>query len=178
MALSLTLRIPPPAPGISPPDHYAKHHSLHLAQKSAESAARFYTSVFKNSKIFKVTRYPKGGPEKPGSVMTIQFRLMGQEFIALNCGPAFKLTPAISFVVNCRTQAEVDYYWRKLSAGGKKVQCGWLEDKFDVSWQIVPTVLPELLGDKDAEKAARVMQAMMKMDKIDIKRLQQAAAKK
>jgi predicted 3-demethylubiquinone-9 3-methyltransferase (glyoxalase superfamily) len=144
----------------------------------AEAAVRFYTSVFKNSKILKVTRYPRGSPGKPGSVMTIQFRLMAQEFVALNCGPAFKLTPAISFVVNCRTQAEVDYYWRKLSAGGKKVQCGWLEDKFGVSWQIVPTALHELLGDKDVEKAGRVMQAMMKMNKIDIKRLQLAAAKK
>ena len=144
----------------------------------AEAAVRFYTSVFKNSKIIKVTRHPRGSPGKPGSVMTMQFRLLGQEFVALNGGMVFNFTAAISFVVNCRTQAEVDYYWRKLSAGGKKVQCGWLEDKYGVSWQIVPTVLLELISDTDTEKAARVMQAMMKMTKIDIKRLERAAANK
>jgi predicted 3-demethylubiquinone-9 3-methyltransferase (glyoxalase superfamily) len=142
----------------------------------AEAAVRFYTSVFKKSEILKVTRYPKGGPAKPGSVMTMQFRLLGQEFVALNGGMVFNFTAAISFVVNCRTQAEVDYYWRKLSAGGKKIQCGWLEDKYGVSWQIVPAVLLELISDTDAEKAARVMQAMTKMTKIDIKRIERAAA--
>jgi predicted 3-demethylubiquinone-9 3-methyltransferase (glyoxalase superfamily) len=144
----------------------------------AEAAVRFYLSVFKNSKILKVVRDSGGKPGKPGPVLTVMFRLLGEEFIALNGGPKFKFSPVISFVVNCRTQQEVDYYWRKLSAGGKKVQCGWLEDKYGVSWQIVPTVLPELLGDKDAGKAARVMQAMMKMIKLDIKTLQRAAAKK
>src|SRR5476649_1735830 len=114
----------------------------------AEAAVRFYLSVFKNSKILKVTRYPKGSPGKPGSVMTMQFRLMGQEFVALNGGPIFKFTPVISFVVNCRTQAEVDYYWRKLSAGGKKVQCGCLEDKYGIWWQIMPTVMLELLATR------------------------------
>jgi predicted 3-demethylubiquinone-9 3-methyltransferase (glyoxalase superfamily) len=144
----------------------------------AEAAVRFYLSVFKNSKILKVTRYPKGGPGKPGSVMTMQFRLLGQEFVAMNCGTVYKITPAISFVVNCRTQAEVDYYWRKLSAGGKEVQCGWLEDKYDVSWQITPVMLPKLLINKDPLKVERVMQAMMKMVKLDIKTLERAAANK
>lgn len=144
----------------------------------AEAAVRFYTSVFKNSEILKVTRYPKGSPGKPGSVMTMQFRLLGQEFVALNGGLVFNFTAALSFVVNCQTQAEVDYYWRKLSAGGKKVQCGWLEDKYGVSWQIVPTVLLELIGHTDSEKAGRVMQAMMKMTKIDIKRIERAASNK
>jgi predicted 3-demethylubiquinone-9 3-methyltransferase (glyoxalase superfamily) len=110
--------------------------------------------------------------------MTILFRIMGQEFVALNCGRVFKLTAAISFVVNCRTQAEVDYYWRKLSAGGKKVQCGWLEDKFGVSWQIVPIMLPKLLAAKDPITAERVTKAMMKMIKLDIKTLERAAANK
>jgi predicted 3-demethylubiquinone-9 3-methyltransferase (glyoxalase superfamily) len=144
----------------------------------AEAAVHFYLSVFKNSKILTVSRYPKGGPGKPGSVMTMQFRLLGQEFVALNCGTVYKITPAISFVINCRTQAEVDYYWRKLSAGGKKVQCGWLEDKFGVSWQIVPVMLPKLLASKYPLKAECVMQAMMKMIKLDIKTLERAAAKK
>jgi predicted 3-demethylubiquinone-9 3-methyltransferase (glyoxalase superfamily) len=144
----------------------------------AEEAVRFYMSVFKSSQILKIVRYGKAGPGKPGSVLTVQFRLLGQNFVALNGGPEFKFSPAISFVVNCRTQAQVDYYWRKLSAGGSKMQCAWLKDKYGIAWQIVPTVLPGLLGDKDAGKAARVMQAMMKMTKIDIKRLQRAAAKK
>jgi predicted 3-demethylubiquinone-9 3-methyltransferase (glyoxalase superfamily) len=144
----------------------------------AGQAVKFYTSVFKPSKIIEIVNYPKGGPGKAGSVMTVKFRILGQEFVALNCGSEFKFSLATSFVVNCRTQAEVDHYWRKLSAGGKKIQCGWLTDKFGVAWQIVPTVLPELLGDKDPAKAARVMQAMMKMIKLDIKTLQRAAAKK
>src|ERR1700704_1607183 len=148
----------------------------------AEEAVKFYTSIFKNSRIGKIARYDKAGEKAAGrpagSVMTVEFQLAGQEFVALNGGPIFKFTEAVSFVVNCRTQAEVDYYWRKLSAGGKKHQCAWLQDKYGISWQIVPTALPELLGIKDAEQAARVMQVMLKMTRIDIKRLQRAAAKK
>src|SRR5258708_4792848 len=110
--------------------------------------------------------------------MTVNFRILGQEFVALNGGPVFKFTPAISFVVDCKTQKEVDYYWRKLSAGGRKVQCGWLEDKFGVSWQVVPTVLVDLLSGKDAAKAERVTKAMLKMIKLDIKQLRAAASGK
>lgn len=141
----------------------------------AEQAARFYVSVFKKSKILDVARYPEGGPGPAGAVMTVRFRLLGQEFTALNGGPVYKITPAVSFVVNCATQKEVDYYWRRLSAGGKKIQCGWLEDKFGVSWQIVPTQLIELCSDKDPAKAQRVFQAMLKMVKLDIAGLKRAA---
>ncbi len=141
---------------------------------NAEQAAKFYTSAFKGGKILATARYTETGPGKSGSVMTVKFRLLGQEFVALNGGTDFKITPAISFVVNCDTQKEIDYYWTKLSAGGKKVQCGWLEDKYGVSWQIVPSVLPDLITDKDPEKVNRVMAAMMKMVKLDLKRLQQA----
>src|SRR5882762_806174 len=145
----------------------------------AEEAVKFYTSIFKNSKIGKVARYDKAGEKAAGrpagSVMTVEFEIEGQRFIALNGGPLFKFTEAVSFVVNCKTQKEVDYYWKKLSAGGKEVQCGWLKDKYGLSWQIVPTVLAELLSDKDAAKSQRVMQAMLKMVKLDIKGLQQAA---
>lgn len=146
-------------------------------KNDAEKAARFYTSVFKNSKILSIARYPPGSPGKPGSVMTVNFRIEGQEFTALNGGsiPGFKINPGISFVVHCRTQREVDYYWRRLSAGGKKVQCGWLEDKFGVSWQVVPDVLLKLWTTKDRAKAERVMKAMVKMVKLDIKKLEQAA---
>jgi predicted 3-demethylubiquinone-9 3-methyltransferase (glyoxalase superfamily) len=145
--------------------------------KEAHAAAKFYTSVFKGSKILQVTRYGEGFPGKPGSVMTVKFRILGQVFAALNGGPVFKMTPAVSFVVHCRTQKEVDYYWRRLSSEGKEVQCGWLEDKFGVSWQIVPDVLLELIASKDAPKAQRVMNAMMKMVKLDISVLRRAAAK-
>jgi len=145
--------------------------------KQAEQAVKFYTSVFKGSKILGIARFTKGSPGKPGSVMTVRFRILGQEFTALNGGPEFRFTPAISFVVHCRTQKEVDTYWRKLSAGGKKVQCGWLEDKYGMSWQIVPDVLIDLLAGKDPVKAERVMKAMMAMVKLDIKRLRRAAAK-
>ena len=149
---------------------------------NAEEAVKFYTSIFKNSKIGKIARYDKAGEKAAGrpagSVMTIEFVLEGQEFVALNGGPHFKFTEAISFVVNCETQEEVDYYWEKLSAGGKEVQCGWLKDKYGLSWQIVPTVLGELLSDKDAAKAQRVMDAMLKMVKLDIKKLKQAAKQK
>ena len=144
----------------------------------AEEAVKFYTSIFKNSKTFAVTRYPKGTPGPAGSVMTVKFQLDGQGFIALNGGPIFKFTEAVSFVVNCRTQREIDYYWKKLSAGAKEVQCGWLKDKFGLSWQIVPTILSELVTDKDPAKAERVMRALLKMVKLDIKKLKQAAKKK
>jgi predicted 3-demethylubiquinone-9 3-methyltransferase (glyoxalase superfamily) len=146
----------------------------------AEQAVKFYTSIFKRSKIGKVARYDKAGSKAAGrpagSVMTIEFQLDGQNFVALNGGPHFKFTEAISFVVNCKTQAEVDSYWKKLSAAGKEVQCGWLQDKYGVSWQIVPTILPELLSGKDKAKSQRVMQAMLKMVKLDINQLKQAAA--
>src|SRR5437773_11712757 len=148
----------------------------------AEEAVKFYTSIFKNSRIGKIARYGEeaekiaGRPK--GSVMTVEFQLEGQEFVALNGGPHFKFTEAISFVVNCQTQEEVDYYWEKLSEGGKEVQCGWLKDKFGLSWQIVPTVLGELLSDKDALKSQRVMEAMLQMVKLDIKKLKQAAERK
>ena len=146
---------------------------------NAEEAVKFYTSVFKNSNIGKIARYDQAGEKASGrpagSVMTVEFQLEGQEFVALNGGPMFKFTEAISFVVNCETQEEVDYYWERLSAGGKEVQCGWLKDKFGLSWQIVPTVLGELLSDKDAAKAQRAMEAMLKMVKLDIKKLKQAA---
>src|SRR5207247_3082920 len=136
-------------------------------------------TIFKNAKIGKIARYGEAGEKvagRPaGSVMTVEFQREGEDFVALNGGPMFKFTEAISFVVNCETQEEVDYYWRKLSTGGKEVQCGWLKDKFDLSWQIVPTILPELLSDKDAAKSQRVMQAMLEMVKLDIKKLKQAA---
>ncbi|HWC19433.1 MAG TPA: VOC family protein [Terriglobales bacterium] len=140
----------------------------------AEEAARFYTSILKNSKIIATTRYGEAGPRPKGSVMTVVFELNGQQFIALNGGPQFKFTEAVSFVINCETQQEVDDLWEKLSAGGRKDRCGWLKDKFGLSWQIVPTVLGKLMQDKDSEKSKGVMQAMLKMDKLDIKGLQQA----
>ncbi len=146
--------------------------------RQAEQAAKFYTSVFKDSKVLDIARYSVASYGKAGSVMTVRFRILGQEFTALNGGPVFKFTPAISFVVHCRSQREVDYYWRRLSAGGKKVQCGWLEDKFGVSWQVVPDMLIALITSRDTAKAERVTRAMMKMVKLDIKRLRRAAAKK
>ena len=147
---------------------------------NAEEAVKFYKSIFKKSKIGNIARYDKAGEKvagRPaGSVMTVEFQIEGQEFIALNGGPRFKFTEAISFVVNCKTQKEVDYYWKKLTAdGGKEVQCGWLQDKFGLSWQIVPTVLNELMSSKDAAKSQRVMEAMLKMVKLDIKKLKAAA---
>jgi predicted 3-demethylubiquinone-9 3-methyltransferase (glyoxalase superfamily) len=141
---------------------------------NAEEAVNFYVSIFKNSKVVSMARYGDAGPGPKGSVMTAAFQLDGQNFVALNGGPQYKFTPAISFVVSCETQEEVDELWEKLSAGGRKDRCAWLTDKFGVSWQIVPTILSKLLQDKDPEKARRVMQAMLQMDKIDIKRLQQA----
>src|SRR6267378_5522240 len=148
----------------------------------AEDAVNFYVSIFRNSKIRSIARYDEeaarasGRPK--GSVMTVAFELNGQEFVALNGGPLFKFTEAISFVVNCVTQEEVDYFWSKLSAGGEESRCGWLKDKFGLSWQIVPTVLIEMLADKDAAKAKRVMQAMLQMDKIDIPTLKKAYEQK
>ncbi len=140
----------------------------------AEEAMNFYTSIFKNSKVLEVSRYGEGAPMPAGTVMTANFMLDGQEFVALNGGPAFKFTEAISFVVNCETQEEVDYLWEKLTAGGKEGQCAWLKDKFGVSWQIVPTVLGKLLNDSAPVRANRVMQAMLQMKKIDIAALQRA----
>lgn len=145
---------------------------------NAEEAVKFYTSIFKNSKITGVTRYGEAGAEvsgRPkGTVMTIAFELEGKEFIALNGGPVFTFSPAISFLVNCKTQEEVDWLWEKLSEGGEIEQCGWLKDKYGVSWQIVPTVLGKMLQDKDPKKSEKVMEALLKMKKIDIKTLKQA----
>ena len=140
----------------------------------AEEAANFYVSVFRGSRIPNVAREGDAGPGPKGSVMTIEFELAGQRFVALNGGPQFTFSPAISFVVNCETQEEVDALWEKLSAGGEEQRCGWLEDRYGVSWQIVPTILPRLLTDKDPEKAQRVMKAMLAMDKIDISVLERA----
>ncbi len=140
----------------------------------AEEAANFYVSVFKNSKVVRVTRYGDAGPGPKGSVMTCTFQLEGQDFYALNGGPQFSFTPAISLFVNCETQAEVDALWEKLSAGGSKDRCGWLTDKYGLSWQIIPTALGKMLSDKDPKKSASAMKAMLQMDKIDIKKLQEA----
>jgi predicted 3-demethylubiquinone-9 3-methyltransferase (glyoxalase superfamily) len=140
----------------------------------AEEAANFYVSIFKNSKIGTVNRYGEHGPGPKGTVMIATFQLDGQNFIALNGGPQFKFTPAISLVVNCETQEEVDHFWEKLSQGGTTRQCGWLQDKFGVSWQIVPTALGKLMSDPDPQKTSRVMGALMQMQKIDIYGLQAA----
>lgn len=140
----------------------------------AEEAMNFYLLIFKDSKVLGVNRYGKGAPLPEGTVMTANFQLNGQAFTALNGGPMYTFSPAISFVVHCETQAEVDHYWAKLSEGGKENQCAWLDDKFGVSWQIVPNILIQLLNDPDPAKAGRVMQAMLKMKKIDIAILQQA----
>jgi predicted 3-demethylubiquinone-9 3-methyltransferase (glyoxalase superfamily) len=140
----------------------------------AEEAMNFYVSIFKNSKVGRVTRYGEAGPGPKGTVMSATFQLEGQEFFALNGGPLFSFTPAISFFVNCETQQEVDELWKRLSAGGKEERCGWLKDKYGLSWQIVPSILGQLLHDKDATKAQRVMQAMLQMNKIDIEGLRQA----
>ncbi|MDB5812937.1 MAG: hypothetical protein JWN23_54 [Rhodocyclales bacterium] len=151
--------------------------------RQAEEAAAFYTGIFKNSKIVKIARYGKAGYEihggKAGTVMTVAFELDGHLFTALNGGPLFTFNQAISLQVNCETQEEVDYFWEKLGAGGDKnaQQCGWLQDKFGVSWQVVPTVLPEMMSDPDQEKADRVMMALLDMRKLDIAGLKQAYAK-
>jgi predicted 3-demethylubiquinone-9 3-methyltransferase (glyoxalase superfamily) len=140
----------------------------------AEEAVNFYISIFKNSKIGRITRYGQEGPGPKGTVMSATFQLEGQEFMALNGGPMFTFSPAISFFVNCKTQEEVDELWEKLSEGGEKQRCGWLKDKYGISWQIIPSALGEMLQDKDAEKSRRVMKAMLQMDKIDIEGLKQA----
>ena len=141
-----------------------------------EEAAEFYTSVFPNSKILDVARYGSAGPRPEGTVMAVSFDLDGHEFVALNGGPQFTFDEAISFQVHCESQDEVDRFWRELSPGGEEGPCGWLKDKFGVSWQVFPTVLLEMLGDPDREKSQRVMQAMLKMKKIDIEALERAAA--
>ena len=141
---------------------------------NAEEAMNFYVSIFKNSKVGKVTRYGDAGPGPKGTVMSAMFELEGQHFFALNGGPHYKLTEAFSLYVNCETQEEVDYYWDKLIAGGAPSRCGWLKDKFGVSWQIIPSVLGRMLQDSDAKRSQRVMQAMLQMVKLDIKKLQQA----
>lgn len=145
---------------------------------SAEEAVNFYTSIFKNSKIESITRHGDAGPRPKGSVMTVEFQLEGQAFVALNGGPEYKFTPAISFYVNCETQQEIDELWEKLTAGGEEVACGWLNDRYGVSWQIVPGVLIEMMQDKDPEKARRVTEAMFQMKKINIKALQEAYEQK
>ena len=141
---------------------------------NAEQAMNFYVSIFKNSKVVSVSRYGETGPGPKGTLMTATFQLEGQEFMALNGGPHFKFTEAISLFVNCETQEEVDEFWEKLSEGGVESRCGWLKDKYGLSWQIVPTVLGEMMQDKDPENSKRVMEAMLQMDKIDIKALKQA----
>jgi predicted 3-demethylubiquinone-9 3-methyltransferase (glyoxalase superfamily) len=141
---------------------------------NAEEAANYYVSTFKNSRISRIERYGDAGPGPKGSVMIINFELDGQPFIALNGGPEFKFTPAISFLVNCDDQAEVDRLWNRLTEGGKEVQCGWLQDKFGVSWQIVPKVFFELMKDEDPAKSQRVFKAMLKMVKMDIETLKRA----
>jgi predicted 3-demethylubiquinone-9 3-methyltransferase (glyoxalase superfamily) len=146
--------------------------------QNAEEAANFYVSIFKNSKVLNIVRNGDAGPGPKGSVLTVAFQLDGQEFAALNGGPQFKFTEAISQVVHCQTQEEVDYFWEKLSEGGQQVECGWLKDKFGLSWQITPDVLLELLQDSDSQKSQRVMKAMMQMKKLDIKGLTQAAEEK
>ncbi len=142
-------------------------------ENQAEEAANFYVSVFKNSRIKQVSHYPEGSPGQTGSVMVVSFELDGRDFLALNGGPQFKFTEAISLVVRCDTQEEVDYYWERLSAGGKEVQCGWLKDKYGLSWQVVPSVLNRLMSNP--EKAKRVMAEVMKMVKLDIATLERVA---
>ena len=144
--------------------------------KQAEEAATFYTSVFKNSKLGRIARYGDAGPGEPGSVMTVEFSVEGMEFVALNAGPLFQFNESVSFVIDCKSQEEVDYYWEKLTAdGGEESMCGWLKDKFGLSWQVTPTRLIELTTDKDPDVAARAMGAMMKMRKIDIRKIEEAA---
>ena len=143
-------------------------------EHQAEEAAKHYASIFKKSKLGKVARYPEGSPGPAGSVMTVEFRIEGQDFIALNGGPHFKFTEAISFVIECETQKEIDYYWDRLLEGGKAQQCGWLKDRYGVSWQVVPANMDKIFFGKDKAKAQRAMQAMLKMIKLDIKALENA----
>jgi predicted 3-demethylubiquinone-9 3-methyltransferase (glyoxalase superfamily) len=151
-----------------------KIHPFLWFDTQAEEAAELYTSIFPNSKILEVTHYAEGAPGETGSVMTVSFELEGQHFTALNAGPEFKFTEAISFYVDCEDQAEVDDLWKRLTDGGQESQCGWLKDRFGVSWQIVPRALPELLQDEDRERANAVMKAMLKMQKIDVDELKRA----
>ncbi len=143
-------------------------------EDQAEEAARFYTSIFKNSKVDEISRYGEGGPAPAGSVMLVSFELDGQQFIALNGGPQFQFTEAISFVINCESQEEVDYMWARLTEGGEESMCGWLKDRYGVSWQVVPTALPELLNAPDPEAQQRVMEVFLKMKKIDLPTLRLA----
>ncbi len=140
----------------------------------AEEAANFYVSIFENSNITHVSRYREDAPGETGTAMAVAFELAGQEFIALNGGPEYTFTPAVSFSIDCKTQDDVDHYWDRLCEGGRPVQCGWLQDKFGLSWQVVPSILPELLGGDDDERSNAVMQAMIKMIKLDIKKLEEA----
>lgn len=140
----------------------------------AEEAMNYYISIFKNSKVLTVTHYKEGGPMPAGTVMTAAFELDGQEFVALNGGPLYKFTEAVSFSINCDTQQEIDHYWDKLSKGGEIQMCGWLKDKFELSWQVVPTKLGQYFDDKDPARAQRVMKAMLKMQKFDIRKLEEA----
>ena len=141
----------------------------------AEEAAKFYTSVFRNSRMGRVLRFPEGGPRPAGMVLTVEFELEGVPFVALNGGPEYRFTPAVSFCVDCETQAEIDYYWDKLTAGGKPVMCGWLEDRYGVSWQVVPGKIDEYFAATDPKRAERVMQAMHTMVKLDLAKLEEAA---
>jgi predicted 3-demethylubiquinone-9 3-methyltransferase (glyoxalase superfamily) len=143
--------------------------------EQAEEAANFYVSIFQNSKVNNVSRCGDGGPRPKGSVMVVSFQLEGQNFTAMNGGPQYTFTPAISFMVSCESQSEVDDFWEKLGAGGKPGRCGWLQDKFGVSWQIIPKDLGRLMSDPDPAKAAKVMNALLRMDKIDIAKLEQAS---
>ena len=140
----------------------------------AEEAAKLYTSIFKNSKMGAVARYPEGSPGPAGSVMTVAFQIEGQDFVALNGGPEFKFTEAVSFVIECETQKDIDYYWERLLEGGKPVQCGWLKDRYGLSWQVVPANLDRIFSGKDKARAQRAMQALLKMVKLDIKALENA----
>jgi predicted 3-demethylubiquinone-9 3-methyltransferase (glyoxalase superfamily) len=146
---------------------------------NAEAAVKYYTSVFKNSKILSTSYSPaEGSPLPEGTILTITFQLAGQKFTALNGGPAFKFTEAVSFMVYCDTQKEIDYYWDKLSKGGAKVECGWVKDKFGLSWQIVPAIFEKMITDKDSAKAARALQAIWKMKKLEIEKIKKAYAGK
>ena len=141
----------------------------------AEEAAEFYTSVFKNSRIAGLTRYPEGAPREAGMVMTVEFELDGQRFVGINGGPEFQFDEAVSFQIDCADQEEIDYYWERLSEDGEEGQCGWLKDRFGLSWQVVPTGMEELFADPDPERAQRAMQAMLEMGKLDVAELQRAA---
>jgi len=144
--------------------------------QQAEEAARFYVSIFKNSKIGAINHYGEGAPMPKGTVLTVRFQLDGQEYLALNGGPIFKFTEAVSFIVNCETQEEVDRMWDKLAEGGQVQQCGWLKDKFGLSWQIVPTALAKMISDPEPGRAARVMKALLRMKKLDLEKLEEAYA--